>query len=67
MPESVNKVNSMNLVLDRFQFVKTRRDQKWTVGKPGNKAKLQRMHCKSSSPSILSWFPSACAKLYLKR
>ena len=54
-------------VFDCFQYVKTVRDQKQSVGSPGNKANLQRMQWKLSSPSMLSWFLSPRAEFYLKR
>ena len=53
-------------VLPIVQFLiassKSRSDRKWTVIRPGNKANLQRMHCKSSSPSMLPWFLSPRAE-----
>ena len=53
-------------VFNHFQYVESRSNQKWTVGRPGDKANLQHMHCKSSCPSILSWFLSPRAEFYLK-
>ena len=38
----------------------------WMVGRPGNKANLQRMQWKLTSPSIASWFLSPHAEFYLK-
>ena len=56
-------------VFDRFQYVESRSDQKLTVGRPGNEANMQGIHCKSSSPLMLSWFLSPHAEFYsyLKR
>ena len=61
---SVVPTTSHRPVFDRFQYIESRSDQKWTVGRPSNKANLQRMHCKSS---MLSWFLSPRVEFYLKR
>ena len=36
-------------VFDCFQYIESRSNQEWTVGRPGNKDNLQRMHYKLSS------------------